>query len=72
MERVKGCKTPEVQKCLHCTRPDCDAPLRVAPHISEIRALVYAGMSSPQAIANHYKNKGRKFGKVLKRGGENV
>lgn len=60
--RIKGCTTPEVQKCLSCRRPDCDAPLKIAPHISEIYALVGAGMASPQAIAAHYNNKGKRFG----------
>lgn len=65
--KLKTCREPSVQKCLKCTRPDCDAPLRVAPDISEIRALVYAGMTPPQAIANHLHNKGKRFGKAVEK-----
>ena len=64
--RQKGCTEPEVQKCLHCKKPDCDAPLKIAPHISEIYALVRAGMAAPQAIAAHHNNKGRRFGAAVK------
>ena len=62
----KGCREPSVQNCLHCKRPDCDAPLKVKPDISELYALVRAGMIGPQAIDAHIRNKGRAFGRAVK------
>ncbi len=65
--KLKVCREPSVQKCLTCTRPECDAPLRVAPDISELYALLHVGMIAPQAIANHMHNKGKRFGKAAKK-----
>jgi hypothetical protein len=59
----RGCRTPSVQNCLHCEKPECDCCYRTKPHISEIIALVNVGMAKPQAIKNHLSNKGRRFGK---------
>lgn len=67
MKKKKGCTTPEVQKCLHCEKPECDCLYITKPHISELYALLYAGMISPQAIANHIHNKGKRFGKGAKK-----
>ena len=64
----KRCSTPEVQKCLNCSKPDCDCLYRVKPHISELQALLCAGMISPQSIAQHYINKGKRFRKKEKTG----
>lgn len=61
--RVKRCREPEVGKCLKCTRPECDCIYEVKPTISELKALLCAGMIEPQAISLHYINKGRRFSK---------
>lgn len=62
----RGCRTPEVQKCLHCEKPECDCCYRTKPHISELYALLNVGMIAPQAIKNHIAHKGRRFGKGVK------
>lgn len=62
----RGCRTPEVQKCLHCEKPECDCCYRTKPHISELIALVNVGMLGSQAIRNHFANKGKRFGKGVK------
>ena len=56
----RGCTNPEVEKCLHCEKPECDCWSRAKQHISEIRALVYAGMIPIYAIESHLKQSGRK------------
>lgn len=70
MSMKRGCKEPSVQKCLHCPKKDCDASWDARTDISEIKALVYAGMLKPNAVALHYRNKkvwkGKQFGKAVK------
>lgn len=61
----QACHEPEVQKCLHCTKPDCDCIDGARPHVSELYALLYAGMIRPQSISRHFLQLGRRF----KRGG---
>ena len=59
----KGCHDPEVQKCLHCQKPDCDCADDAKPHVSELYALLCAGMIRPHSITRHWQQKGKKFGK---------
>lgn len=51
--RKPGCRNPSVKNCLNCTRIDCDAPSDCTLDISEIQALIIAGMLPLSAITKH-------------------
>lgn len=62
-----ACRAPSVQKCLNCTRPECNVAVGVPYDASEKEALTVAGMigrhASPRIESgksgNHMKGKGK-------------
>lgn len=68
----RGCRTPTVQNCLHCEKPECDCCYRTKLHISEIIALCQVGMLEKQAIANHLAHKGKAWGKEKNHAGDGL
>lgn len=47
------CRTPTVQNCLSCTRPDCEVASCTPLHESEIMAEIAAGMLPLKALYQH-------------------
>lgn len=54
MPPKRGCRTPSVQNCLHCQKPECDCPAGTRLDISEIRAMISAGIVGINSLNLHY------------------
>lgn len=50
-----ACRTPSVQKCLHCTEPECTCKIGISATPDEIEALKLAGMYGNNSITSRYK-----------------
>lgn len=68
---IKACKSPSVQKCLHCTKPDCNVAIGIPYDDSEKQALIVARMvgrkASPRMESDKIEELGKRFrGKAAK------
>lgn len=57
MDDVRRCRRPTVERCLNCTRKECDVLDGIPLHESEIIAQIMVGMMNQRSLDNARKRK---------------